>query len=310
MELIRGLHNLSPRHHGCVMTIGSFDGVHSGHQQIIEHLRQQGAHFHLPTVLVTFEPLPQEFFTAKHPPRLTCLREKLTLLKKFKVDRVLLLRFNQSLAALSAENFVKKIIVDALGARYLLEGDDFHFGAQRDGDIKLLTQMGKEFNFEVEKLDTITYEGQRISSSLVRDALSQNDFKRANTLLGYSYCMRGRVVHGDKRGRELGVPTANIFIHRDKSPVLGIYIVVLHGIGSKPLKGVASIGYRPTVSSDNKILLEVHLFDFDQVIYGKHVSVEFLHKIRDEEKFDSLELLKTQMFKDIEIAKDWIREPT
>ena len=247
MELIRGYHNLLPRHRGCVMTIGNFDGVHRGHQEIIRHLIEEGARLNLPTLLVTFEPLPQEFFGSNFP-RLTRLREKIFLLKRYKIDRVLVLRFNQSLANLSAENFVRQIVVDALGARYCLEGNDFRFGADRQGDIELLKKMGRQFNFSVKTFETVCYEGHRISSSTIRDLLFQGDIPAANSLLGYSYSMQGRVVHGDKRGRQLGVPTANIFLHRTMSPLLGIYIVLLHGIGKKARQGVASLGYRPTVS--------------------------------------------------------------
>lgn len=304
MELIRNLHNILPRHHGCVLTIGNFDGVHRGHQQIIEHLHQQGERLNLPTLLATFEPLPQEFFGKKFA-RLTRLREKLQLFKSFQLDRVLVLRFDHALANLSAEDFVKQIIVDALGARYVVVGDDFQFGYQRQGDVKLLSNLGKKYDYAVETLGAVSYQGQRISSSLIRSALAQDDFARANAMCGYAYSMAGRVVHGAKLGRQWGVPTANIFLHRRVSPLLGIYVVLLHGIGTTPLQGVASLGYRPTLADDNKIVLEVHLFNFNQDIYGRHVRVEFLKKLRDEEKFTSIEELKKQIFCDIQQAQDY-----
>ena len=305
MELIRGLHNLRPRHHGCVATIGNFDGVHLGHQAVIGQLAEQGQQLGLPTMVVLFEPQSMEFFKPQQAPaRLTRFREKLRALSRYSVDWVLYISFNESFAALSAEAFIDQVLVKALGVRYLVVGDDFRFGKNRQGDFALLQARGKQSGFQVVNMHTFNIEGKRVSSTRVRQALAKGDLVSAEKLLGRPYRMCGRVAHGDKIGRTLGIPTANIYLHRKVSPIEGIYVVEVFGLDRQPMPGVASVGTRPTVGG-TRSLLEIHLFDFDDDIYGRYINVDFLHKLRDEEKYDSLEMLKQQILIDIEDAKSW-----
>jgi len=303
MKLIRSLHNLNSSHHGCVATIGNFDGVHLGHQKILQQLIAKAKEFNLPSLVITFEPLPQEYFSAeKAPARLMKLREKIIALKEYGVDRVLCLRFNQKLASISAEEFVKTILVDKLGVRYLIIGDDFRFGHKRQGDFNLLQKMGMQFGFEVMPTETVLFNGERVGSSRVRNALAEGDLALAKQLLGRPYYLSGHVSYGEQLGRELGFPTANIFLHRKVLPLRGVFVVQVHGLGDKPLLGAANIGRRPTVD-DEDFLLEVYILDFNQNIYGKFLQVEILRKLRGEEKFNSLEELKIQIAKDVEDTK-------
>lgn len=305
MELIRGLHNLRPRHHGCVATIGNFDGVHLGHQAVIGQLAEQGQQLGLPTMAILFEPQPMEFFKPDDvPARLTRFREKLRALSRYSVDWVLCVAFNEVFAAMTAEDFVEQILVKALGIRYLVVGDDFRFGYRRTGDFALLQDKGERFDFHVVNMHTFSIEGQRVSSTRIRDALAAGDLVLAEKLLGRPYRMCGRVAHGDKIGRTLGIPTANIYLHRKVTPVQGIYVVEVFGLDKAPMPGVASVGTRPTVGG-TRSLLEIHLFDFDQNIYGRYINIDFLHKLRDEEKYDSVEILKQKILQDIEDARSW-----
>ncbi|MDH5407119.1 MAG: bifunctional riboflavin kinase/FAD synthetase [Gammaproteobacteria bacterium] len=310
MELIRGLHNLRPRHHGCVATIGNFDGVHLGHQAVIGQLAEEAARLGLPAVVITFEPQPMEYFLKdKVPARLTRFREKIIALRRFAVDRVLALAFNQSFASLTAEVFIEKILVEGLGIRYLVVGDDFRFGKNRLGDFRLLQTAGLQHGFQVVNMHTFAIDNERVSSTRVRQALDSGDLHTAECLLGRDYRMSGRVVHGEKLGRQLGYPTANIYLHRRASPLQGIFVVEVYGLEGEPLQGVASLGTRPTVDG-KKVLLEVYLFDFDREIYGEHLQVSFLHKLRDEEKFDSLEELKAKIADDVQRAQDYFKTAT
>ena len=303
MELIRGLHNLRPRHHGCVATIGNFDGVHLGHQAVLGQLADKGVGLGLPTTVITFEPQPQEYFHhGELPPRLTRLREKIRALQRFSVDRVLCLSFNQALAQMPAEQFIRQILVDGLGIRYLVVGDDFRFGQDRAGDFAMLQQAGARHGFEVAHMHTFLLGGDRVSSTRVREALQGGDLALAEQLLGRPYRMSGRVAHGNKRGRTIGFPTANIFLHRARTPVEGVYAVELFGVGGEPIKGVANVGTRPTVDG-SRALLEVHLFDFNADIYGRHVHVDFLKHLRPERRFDSFDALKEQILCDAEVAR-------
>ena len=303
MELIRGLHNLRPRHRGCVATIGNFDGVHLGHQAVLGQLSEKAAELCLPTAVMTFEPQPQEYFDPAHiPPRLTRFREKLQALRRYSVDRVLCLRFEPALAALTAEQFIRRILVDGLGIRYLVVGDDFRFGRGRKGDFALLQAAGAEHGFHVAHMHTFCIDEARVSSTRVRAALRDGALDEAEKLLGRPYRMCGRVAHGDKRGRSIGFPTANIFLHRKATPVQGVYAVEMFGLNDEPVQGVANVGNRPTVDG-TRSLLEVHLFDFDQDIYGRHVHVDFLRKIRDERRFESFEALKAQIQHDAASAR-------
>lgn len=310
MELIRGLHNLRPRHHGCVATIGNFDGIHLGHQAVIGQLADEAARLECPAVVITFEPQPMEYFVPdKVPARLTRFREKIVVLRRFAVDRVLCLRFNRYLAGLSADEFIQRILVDGLGIRYLVVGDDFRFGKDRTGDFQQLVEAGERHGFQVVNMHTFSVDNERVSSTRIRQALEADDLPGAERLLGRDYRMSGRVVHGEKLGRQLGYPTANIYLHRKASPLQGIFVVEVYGLAGEPLPGVASLGTRPTVDG-KKVLLEVFLFDFDRDIYGEHLQVSFLHKLRDEEKFASLETLTAKIAEDVQRAKDYFKEMT
>lgn len=308
MELVRGLHNLRPEHRGCAATIGSFDGVHLGHQAVLGQLAERGGELHLPVTLITFEPQPREYFMPDAaPPRLTRFREKLEVLRRCGVERVLCLRFNDYLANLSASDFIRIILLEGLDVRYLVIGDDFRFGKGRTGDFALLEQTGRMHGFPVVNMHSFNIGNVRVSSTRVRDALRTGDLATAESLLGRSYRMSGRVAHGDKRGRTIGFPTANIYLHRTASPVDGVFAVEMFGIEGEPVPGVANVGTRPTVGG-TRTLLEVHLFDFDRDIYGRHVQVSFLKKLREERRYDSFEALKQQILVDAEQARNWFRE--
>lgn len=310
MELIRGLQNIRPEHRGCVATIGNFDGVHLGHQAVIGELAEEGQDLGLPTLIMTFEPQPMEVFKPNDAPaRLTRLREKLRALSRFAVDRVLCVQFNERFASITADEFVKQILVDGLGIKHLVVGGDFRYGKGRLGDLESLKSAGSKYGFEVASMRTFSIDNQRVSSTRVREALVDGNLVEAEKLLGRPYRMCGRVAHGDKIGRTLGIPTANIHLHRNVSPVQGIYVVEVYGVDSRPWPGVASVGTRPTVGG-TRALLEVYLLDFDEEIYGRHLNVDFLHKIRDEEKFDSLEILKEKILEDIKNTRNWFNDKT
>ena len=295
MELIRGLHNLRPAHRGCAATIGSFDGVHLGHQAVLGQLAARAAELDLPVTLVTFEPQPREYFSPEAaPPRLTRFREKLEALQNCGVERVLVLSFNDHLAGLTPDEFIRIILLDGLDVKHRVVGDDFRFGKARAGDFALLQQTGARHGFPVVNMESYSVADQRVSSTLVREALSRGDLALAETLLGRPYGMCGRVAHGDKRGRTIGFPTANIHLHRTASPVDGVFAVEMTGIDGAPVVGVANVGNRPTVDG-TRSLLEVHLFDFDRDIYGAHVAVSFLKKLRNEQRFDSFDELQKQI---------------
>lgn len=311
MRLIRGLHNLRPADRGCVATIGNFDGVHLGHRAVFRRLQERGAALGLPTTVITFEPQPMEFFAPAHAPaRLTRLREKLAAIADAGIDRVMLLHFGPRLAAMAAPDFVRTLLANGLGVRFLSVGDDFRFGNLRHGDFALLQRMGAELaasgqGFAVANLHTIRHGEERISSTRVREALARGDLDQAHTLLGRPYRIGGRVAHGDKRGRTIGFPTANINLHRRVSPLGGVYAVVVHGLGATPRPGVANIGRRPTVGGTDE-RLEVHLFDFDGDLYGRHLDVEFRLRLRDERRFESFDALKAQITRDAATARDYL----
>ncbi len=305
MELIRGQHNLRPRHHGCVATIGNFDGVHLGHQTILRQLTEQSAALTLPLTVLTFEPQPQEYFApAAAPARLMRLREKLLALRLYGVERVLCLEFDHRLAAISAHRFIDGLLVDQLGIRYLVIGDDFRFGYRRAGDFELLRRAGREHGFEVAHTHSYILDGQRVSSTRIREALARGELDLARRLLGRPYSMCGRVAHGDQRGRTIGFPTANIQLHRRLTPLAGVYAVVMHGVTAAPLAGIANLGRRPTVNGVRE-QLEVHLFDFEQDIYGRHVQVDFCTYLRAERRFESLDALCRQIQDDARQARDF-----
>jgi len=305
MEFIRGLYNMHPGRRGCVATIGNFDGVHRGHQAVLGQLRRQAAVLQLPATLITFEPLPREFFTPQDtPPRLTRLREKLLALRKYGVERVICLRFDRRLACLAPEVFIREILVDGMNVKYLVVGDDFRFGEHRAGNFTTLQAAGERYGFEVASMHTYVVGDDRVSSTRVREALAHGDMLTASLLLGRPYAMSGRVAHGDKRGRTIGFPTANVYLHRASSPVAGVFAVEVEGIASAPVPGVANVGSRPTVDG-TRSLLEVHLFDFADDIYGKYVQVSFLKKLREERRFASFDALREQIQVDARQARDF-----
>lgn len=303
MELIRGLHNLRARHRGCAATIGNFDGVHLGHQAVLGQLSERAAELGLPMVVVSFEPQPQEYFAPDSAPsRLTRFREKLEALRRYAVGRMLCLRFNHTLASLSADEFIQQVLIDGLDVRYLVVGDDFRFGKGRAGDFKMLQEVGERHGFQVVNMHTFCIGGERVSSTRIRTALAHGDMATAESLLGRPYRVTGRVAHGDKRGRTIGFPTANVHLHRAKSALQGVYAVEMFGLDREPVQGVANLGKRPTVDG-TRLQLEVHLFDFDKDIYGRLVHVNFLRRIRDEFKFESFDALRQQIDRDVEQAK-------
>lgn len=306
MELIRGLHNLRPRHRGCVATIGAFDGVHHGHQQVLKQLISKGRELGLPTAVIVFEPLPREYFAPeKAPARLMSFREKFVALRDLGIDRILRIRFTPGFRQTGAEDFIKTIFVEGLDTKYIIVGDDLRFGRDQGGDVNLLREAGKSYGFEVQDTSTIMMGSERVSSTRIRQALQQDDLSGAAKLLGRPYSISGRIISGQQLGRQIGVPTANIQLRRIKAPLSGVYTVAVKGLGEAVYKGVANVGSRPTVNELPEAILEVHLFDFNEMIYGKKITVEFLDKIRDEKKFDSVDSLKDQIFKDIESAKQF-----
>ncbi len=308
MLLIQGLHNLRAAHRGCVATIGNFDGVHLGHQAVLGALTERARAMGLSALVITFEPQPMEFFRPEQAPaRLTRLREKLEAIRNCGVDRVLLIRFNASFAEVEAHDFVRKVLVADLGIRHLYVGDDFRFGKGRAGDFALLRSMGEEHGFGVESLDTVSEDGGRISSTRIREALQQGELTHAARCLGRRYCICGHVAHGNKRGRTIGFPTMNVPLLRRSTPLRGVFAVQVLGLAEGPLPGVANIGNRPTLEGDDRFLLEVHLFDFSDEVYGRHVEIDFVERIRDEHKFESFEALRAQIQKDVQRARDILR---
>lgn len=288
-----------------VVMLGNFDGVHIGHQQLIHALITASRELNIPSVLLTFEPNPSEFFPSKIPlARLMRFSEKWRYMQNYGIDYFYCMRFNALLANLSPDDFVKKILVDQLGAKKIIVGDDFRFGAKRAGDVETLKTLGKEQGFEVDALPQAMHNGDRISSTRIRHAVKQGDFETAEALMGRPFTLSGKVSYGSQLGRQLGYPTANIHLNRKHVPMMGIFVVRVYGLSAEPLNGVASIGYRPTFDG-KKILLEVHLFDFDEMIYGRFITVEFLHKIRDEVKFESVPELVLQIDNDARIAKHY-----
>ena len=303
MLIFRGLHPSIAQ--PVALTIGNFDGLHLGHQAMLTQLREAARLRGLPTAVVIFEPHPREFFTPqKAPARLTSLREKLELLSLLQVDRVHVCRFNQRFSQISAADFAHALHEEAC-AKFVLIGDDFRFGSQRSGDFTLMKQIGEEQGFEVQAMHSVLHDNVRISSTAVRAALAEGNMKMAQSYLGRPYRISGRVEHGNRLGRLLGYPTANIQMKHNRPPLSGIFVVQVHGDNISPTQGVASLGVRPTVRSDGKAVLEVHLFDFSRQIYNEHMRVDFLHKLRDEEKFPDIETLTRQIALDVEHAKKW-----
>ena len=307
MELIRGRHNLRPHHRGCAVTIGAFDGVHLGHQSVLTHLRQQAKSLEVPTTVVTFEPLPREYLRPlEAPPRITTLRDKWPLLAECGVDRVLCLPFNESLRQLSAREFVEEVFVSGLGVRYLAFGDDFRFGNRREGDLDYVRALADEFGYAVAPTPTLELGGDRVSSTRIRAALAEADFELAAQLLGRPFELAGRVLHGQKLGRQLDAPTANIALHRIRSPLQGVYAVHVYGGGLEDAPGVANVGVKPTIGESLEATLEVHVLEGSPDLYGERLTVRFRHKLRDEQKFPSLDALKAGIAADKANARTWL----
>ena len=303
MLILRGLYSFAPQ--SVALTIGNFDGVHLGHQALLSELRAAAQARDLQTAVVIFEPHPREFFTPQEAPvRLTSLREKLELLAKLGIDRVHVCRFNERFSQTNAANFINALH-EKLSARFVLIGDDFRFGKGRGGDFALMEKIGLQLGFVVQSVKTVAHDGVRVSSTAIRAALMAGQLRTAQHYLGRHYSISGRVVHGDGMGRKLGFPTANIYMRHNRPPLSGIYVVNAHVEGLGVLQGVSSLGIRPTLKHDALPVLEVHLFEFEQQLYGKHMRVEFLQKLRDEEKFPNVETLKKHIASDVENAQKW-----
>ena len=304
MQFFRGVPPLATT--SSVLTIGNFDGVHHGHRALLARLTGKARELGLPATVLTFEPHPRELFTPDQAPaRLSSLREKIQLLEGCGVDQVHICRFNRRLAGLEANQFIETILVRGLAVRHLLIGDDFRFGKARSGDFAMLQRAGREHGFGVEAMHTVDLRGERVSSSAIREALSAGDLEHAARLLARPYGIAGRVIHGGKVGRTLGFPTANLAIKHKRLPLSGVFAVEVAGIDSHPLPGAASLGVRPTLAEGLKPVLEVHLLDFDRDIYGTHVTVNFLHKLRDEERYETLDALKAQIARDVASVRNY-----
>jgi len=307
MEIIRGIHNIRDRHRDCVVTVGNFDGVHLGHRKVLEHLNDRRDVLGAASTLITFEPLPREFFRgATMPARLTRFREKMILLRDCGIDRVLCLPFNERLAQVTAASVIDDFLVGRLGVRYVVVGDDFRFGRGREGDFAMLEAAGARYGFDVSSVGTIALDHERVSSTRIRDALDEGDVDTATRLLGHDYFIMGRVVAGRQLGRTLGAATANIQLKRYRAAVHGVYAVEIDGLDRR-YRGIANIGVRPTVDGQTP-LLEVHLFDFARDIYGERLCIVFRKRIRAEQRFPSLDALKQQIGLDIVAAKRWFGE--
>lgn len=292
------------------LTIGNFDGVHVGHQAMLTRLKDTASRLGLPACVMTFEPHPRELFSPNQAPaRLTSLREKLKLLIQAEVECIHVYRFNDDFARISAEEFITRILNQELSVRWLLVGDDFRFGARRAGDFAMLQAFSAANGFTVEAMPSVNIDSRRVSSTAIRQALAHGDLNTARKLLGRPYSISGRVIGGDKLGRQIGFPTANIQLKYNHPPLSGIFVVAVHGaLQSSPttvLSGVASLGVRPTIHENGKPILEVHLFDFNDEIYGQHLQVDFLHKLRDEEKYANIDTLIRQIEKDVAQARDF-----
>ena len=304
MRLIKGIPHPSVFNNGCVLTIGNFDGVHLGHKTVITKLAERGNALGLPVAVMIFEPQPLEYFLGSNaPPRLTRLREKINQFAKLPVADLVIVRFNKQLADSDAERFIEQSLVGCLNVKHLVIGDDFRFGKNRLGGFAMLKEKGELHSFTVEDTGSLQVQGQRVSSTLIRDALAAGDLAQAETMLGYPYSVCGRVVHGDKRGRTIGYPTANVSLARKNAPISGVFAVTMTGVDGLEIAGVANVGVRPTVDGSNKVVLETYLFDFDKDIYGYQVTVHFKKKVRAERRFQTVNELKAQIADDVAAAK-------
>jgi riboflavin kinase/FMN adenylyltransferase len=308
MKVFRGLPNAASRA-ACALTIGNFDGVHRGHQALLARVREAATRLGVEAAVMTFEPHPREFFArlagdlSRAPARIANLRDKLQALSDAGIDRVIVEHFNAHFAAMSPQDFVEKVLVQGLHVKWLMVGEDFCYGAKRAGNLATLIEAGKKYGFHVETLPAVTNDGQRISSSAVRNALAGGDFALTAQLLGHPYVISGHVIHGKKLGRTIGFPTMNLRVAHKRPALSGIYVVQVHGLADRPLPGVASFGVRPTIEDSGRVLLETHLFDYAQQCYGKLIRVEFLKKLRDEEKYIDLPTLTAAIEGDADRAR-------
>jgi riboflavin kinase/FMN adenylyltransferase len=316
MRVFRGFHHpgIAP---ACALTIGNFDGVHRGHQAMLALLNSEARHRGLPSTVMTFEPHPRDFFAARTgrpelaPSRIATLRDKLSELERCGIDQVVVLRFDEALASLPPHDFIARVLVQGLHARYVLVGDDFRFGARRAGDYAMLDAAGAQAGFDVARMMSYEVHGLRVSSSAVREALAAGDMERAAALLGRPYSISGHVVHGRKLGRELGFRTLNLRFPHAKPAAQGIFVVRVHGLTAGPLPGVASLGVRPTVEDAGRVLLETHCLEWPAALgteggYGRTVRVELLHKLHDERRYESLQALKAGIEQDEADARAWL----
>ncbi|MCE0559072.1 MULTISPECIES: bifunctional riboflavin kinase/FAD synthetase [unclassified Motilimonas] len=305
MDLIRGIKNIKPEHQGCVLSIGNFDGVHRGHQAVLQQLLLKAAEFAVPATVMTFEPQPLELFLGENSPaRLSRLRDKFRRLEQFGLDRLLCVRFSRHFAAMDANQFIEQVLVNKLGVKFLVVGDDFHFGYRRQGNFELLQQAGKKYGFDVIATQSLLHGSTRVSSTQIRDALAAGQLQHAERLLGRPYSISGRVAHGQKLGRTIGVPTANIWLKRLVTPVKGVYAVEIRGMEQATYRGIANIGTRPTLNGERQ-QLEVHIFDYSGDLYGRQLEVVLKQKIRDERKFENFAALKQQIELDVGQARDY-----
>ena len=289
---------------GSVVTIGSFDGVHLGHRQLLDHVLDKAREHRLPSVVMSFEPTPKEFFAGNKPPaRLMKFREKFEALAALGVDVFYCPRFDEDMRNIDAASFIRRLLAHTLNANHLIVGDDFRFARGREGGIEHLERAGAALGLTLRQVESVIVENERVSSTAIRDALSRGDLDKAAGFLGRPYRMSGRVVHGQTLGRRLGYPTANVNLQRRKSAVMGIFAVRVHGLGEQARDAVASVGTRPTFAGVAP-LLEVHLFDFDEDIYGRYIHVDFVKKLRSEEKFADADELIAQMHIDSQQARD------
>jgi riboflavin kinase/FMN adenylyltransferase len=313
MKVFRGLPNAASRA-PCALTIGNFDGVHRGHQALLARVSEAATRLGLDSAVMTFEPHPREYFAQLQgnpslaPSRIANLRDKLRSLATTGIDRVIVEHFNAHFAALSPEAFIDDVLVAGLHVRWLMVGEDFCFGARRAGNVAMLIEAGKRHGFHVETLPTVQHDGQRISSSAIRTALRAGALTEAAQMLGHPYAISGHVIHGKKLGRTIGFPTLNLAVAHKHPALSGIFVVQVHGLAEQPLPAVASIGVRPTVDDSGRVLLETHLFDFAGDCYGKLIQVEFLKKLRDEEKYVDVPTLTAAIARDADNARNWFRQ--
>ena len=315
MQVFRGLPPAASRT-PCALTIGNFDGVHRGHQAMLALLRSEAGHRGLPACVLTFEPHPRDYFARRQaqpalaPARISTLRDGIGELARCGVDRVVILRFDEALAALSPQDFIGRILQQGLDARYVLVGDDFRFGARRAGDYAMLDAAGARAGFDVARMMSYEVHGLRVSSSAVRAALAAGDMTQAAALLGRPYAISGRIIHGAKLGRELGFRTLNLRLRHGRSAAMGIFVARVHGLADAPLPAVASLGVRPTVEDAGRLLLEVHCLQWPEALgteggYGRCVQVDLVHKLHDERKYASLEALREGIAQDVGDARAW-----